>query len=91
MIGFEDQLRCCALARQALHGDAPKTTTLAPCERSSWESLRGMAKEKAEEQLVKELAEKDSGFRKAPKCHSSGFQSISIHCNSTRLKSFIDM
>lgn len=64
MIGFEDQVRCSALARQAMHGDAPKALALAPCERSSWESLRGMGKASAEEQLVKELAEKDLGFRK---------------------------
>ncbi|CAK9035789.1 unnamed protein product [Durusdinium trenchii] len=73
MICFEDQLRCCALARQALHGDAPVEPSeskrrvvggLAALELQSWQSCRGMGKVEAEGRLVQELTEKDPTFRK---------------------------
>lgn len=70
MLGFEDQLRCCALARQATKGDAPKATvpeseqSFSAAQQRSWEMCRGMAKAEASEALLQELADKDPTFRK---------------------------
>lgn len=69
MLGFEDQLRCCALARQATQGDAPKAVcsdvsqSFSAAQRS-WELCRGMAKAEASAALLQELADKDPSFRK---------------------------
>ncbi|CAL1144461.1 unnamed protein product, partial [Cladocopium goreaui] len=70
MLGFEDQLRCCALARQATKGDAPKAAvpeseqSFSAAQQRSWEMCRGMAKAEASEALLQELADKDPTFRK---------------------------
>jgi hypothetical protein len=48
--GPQDQLRCCALARQATKGDAPKAAvpeseqSFSAAQQRSWEMCRGMAK-----------------------------------------------
>lgn len=65
-LGYQDQLRLYGLARQATRGDCPQAHEAAGpaalARRRSWEARRGLPRERAAVELVRQLAVLDPGF-----------------------------